>query len=93
MTREELLEQRSYWIAKASNEYWQKYKDNEDVGIMTAFEEGMEYADEHPDWRTILKAFWMFEQRGLIKEDLCFDPEHFIKTIIMEHWNDKPKAE
>lgn len=36
----------------------------------------------------LLKAFKMFDKYGLIKEDLCFDPEHFIETVILEHWND-----
>ena len=81
MTREELVEMREYEIANASNEYWKKH---EDTDAMTAFEDGVEWADKNPDWRLILKVFRLFDEHGLIRDDLCFDPEHFIRTVIME---------
>ena len=42
-----------------------------------------------PDTQTLLKIFRMFDKHGLIKEDLCFDPEHFMETVIREHWDDE----
>ena len=40
-----------------------------------------------PNVETILKAFWIFNECGLIKEDLQFDPEHFIRTVVVPGWN------
>ena len=48
MTREELLQMREYKVAQASTEYWKKNMDNDEVSIMTAFEDGVVWADEHP---------------------------------------------
>ena len=42
-----------------------------------------------PDTQTLLKIFRMFDEHGLIKDDLCFDPEHFMETVIREHWDDE----
>ena len=35
----------------------------------------------------ILKIYKIFEEHGLIKDDLCFDPEHFIETVVIEQLN------
>ena len=48
----------------------------------------MEKNLDKPSVEQLLHAFWMFDKHGLIKEDLCFDPEHFMETVILEHWND-----
>lgn len=48
MTREELLHMREYKVAQASTEYWSKNKNNDEVSIMTAFEDGVAWSDEHP---------------------------------------------
>ena len=32
-------------------------------------------ASKAPSTKALLKIFWMFDKHGLIKEDLCFDPE------------------
>lgn len=32
----------------------------------------------------IMKIYKIFEEAGLIKGDLCFDPEHFIETVVIE---------
>lgn len=44
-------------------------------------------ASKAPSTKALLKIFWMFDKHGLIKEDLCFDPEHFMETVIREKWN------
>jgi hypothetical protein len=51
--------------------------------------------DNRPSVETLLQAFWMFDHHGLIKDDLCFDPEHFMETVIREKWNnwDKEKRD
>ena len=36
---------------------------------------------------TLLKAFRIFNKCGLIKEDLQFDPEHYIRTVVIPGWN------
>jgi len=41
---------------------------------------------ECPSTETLLKVFWMFDEHGLIRDDLCFDPEHFMETVIKVHW-------
>lgn len=33
----------------------------------------------------LLNIFWFFDEHGLIKEDLCFDPEHFMETVAKVH--------
>ena len=48
MTREELVQMREYKVAQASTEYWNKNKDNDEVSIMTAFEDGVDWADDNP---------------------------------------------
>ena len=35
----------------------------------------------------LLKIYNMFDKYGLIRDDLSFDPEHFIETVIMEQLN------
>lgn len=42
-----------------------------------------------PDTKTLLKIFWMFDKHGLIRDDLCFNPEHFMETVIRVHWYDE----
>lgn len=42
--------------------------------------------EECPSTEVLLKIFWMFDEHGLIKDDLCFDPEHFMDTVIRVHW-------
>ena len=58
------------------------------TGNMFDFVRGAEWADKNPSVETLLKAFLEFDKHGLIKEDLCFDPEHFMRTVIKEHWNE-----
>lgn len=53
---------------------------------VTVWEKNVE---ESPSVDTLLKVFKMFEEHGLIKDGLSFDPEHFMETVIMEHWNDE----
>ena len=48
------------------------------------FVNGAQWSDEHPSVETMLKLFWFFDKHGLIKEDLCFDPEHFMETVAEE---------
>jgi len=35
----------------------------------------------------ILKIYKIFEEHGIIRNDLCFDPEHFIETVVIEQLN------
>lgn len=35
----------------------------------------------------LLKIYNMFDKYGLIRDDLSFDPEHFIETVIIEQLN------
>ena len=42
--------------------------------------------EECPSTETLLKIFWMFDEHGLIRDDLCFEPEHFMDTVIRTHW-------
>lgn len=35
----------------------------------------------------ILKIYKIFEEHGIIRDDLCFDPEHFIETVVIEQLN------
>ena len=44
------------------------------------------HREECPSTEVLLKIFWMFDEHGLIKDDLCFDPEHFMDTVIRVHW-------
>ena len=85
MTREELVKSTGYKIAQASTEYWNKNKNDDEVSIMTAFEDGIDWAEENPSTELLLKIFWFFDKHGLINHDLCFDPEHFIDTVAQEH--------
>lgn len=39
---------REYQVGTASTQYWNKNKGNDEVSIVTAFEEGAKWADEHP---------------------------------------------
>lgn len=45
-----------------------------------------------PSTELLMHAFKMFDEHGLIKDDLCFDPEHFIDTVIRPHWFDWPNV-
>lgn len=82
--KEYLAEERKKEINGAADNY-----DDETMGTgnMFDFKEGAEWSDNNPSVETLLKAFWEFDKHGLIKEDLCFDPEHFMRTVIKEHWN------
>lgn len=40
-----------------------------------------------PSIETLLKTFQIFKESGLIKEDLQFDPEHYIRTVVIPGWN------
>lgn len=53
------------------------------------FSIGAIWADHHPSISTLLKVFNMFEEHGLIKDDLSFDPEHFIRTVIIPNFKDE----
>lgn len=44
--------------------------------------------EEAPSTSLLLKVFHLFEKHGLIRDDLCFDPEHFMDTVIRPHWFD-----
>lgn len=44
--------------------------------------------DNRPTVETLLHVFRMFDQHGLIRDDLCFDPQHFMETVIIPHWYD-----
>jgi hypothetical protein len=44
--------------------------------------------ESKPSVETLLKAFHMFDEHGLLKGDLCFDPQHFMETVILPHWYD-----
>jgi len=41
------------------------------------------------DKDTVLEIFKIFDAAGLIRDDLSFDPEHFIETVILEKLNKK----
>lgn len=41
-----------------------------------------------PSKSTIMRIFKMFDNYGLLRDDLSFDPEHFIETTIIPHFND-----
>ena len=41
-----------------------------------------------PSTELLMKVFRIFDKHGLIRDDLCFDPEHFMETVVREHWND-----
>lgn len=43
--------------------------------------------DVAPSVEVLMKVFRIFDSHGLIKNDLCFDPEHFMETVVLEHWN------
>ena len=42
-----------------------------------------------PSIELLMKVFRIFDKHGLIRDDLCFDPEHFMETVVKEHWNDE----
>ena len=44
--------------------------------------------EEAPSTELLLKVFRLFDEHGLIRDDLCFDPEHFMETVIRPHWFD-----
>lgn len=86
MTREELVQMREYQVGAASNQYWNKNKDNDEVSIMTAFEDGVSWADEHP------KNPWIGVEEKPKKTDVyyvrtcqgCADMAYFDSSI--EKW-------
>ena len=41
-----------------------------------------------PSVKLLMKVFRIFDKHGLIRDDLCFDPEHFMETVVRYHWND-----
>ena len=41
-----------------------------------------------PSTKLLMKVFRVFDRHGLIRDDLCFDPEHFMETVVRFHWND-----
>ena len=41
-----------------------------------------------PSVELLMKVFRVFDKHGLIRDDLCFDPEHFMETVVREHWMD-----
>jgi hypothetical protein len=44
--------------------------------------------EDAPSTELLMHAFEMFDKHGLIRDDLCFDPEHFMDTVIRPHWFD-----
>ena len=46
-----------------------------------------EYKGVKYDKDMVMKIFKVFDEHGLIKDDLCFDPEHFIETVIIKQLN------
>jgi len=42
-----------------------------------------------PPTELLMKVFRIFDKHGLIRDDLCFDPEHFMETVVRVHWNDE----
>lgn len=32
----------------------------------------------------LLNIFWYLDSRGLIDPNICFDPEHFMDTVVKE---------
>ena len=44
--------------------------------------------ESKPSVETLLKVFHMFDEHGLLKGDLSFDPRHFMETVILPHWYD-----
>ena len=80
-------------IKKASLEFRNNTKECGDTIVtladrQIAFQYGAKWADEHPSVETMLKLFWFFDKHGLIADDLCFDPRHFMKTVAKEHFGD-----
>ena len=53
-----------------------------------SFEDGANWADINPSVETMLRLFWFFDKHGLIRDDLCFDPQHFMETVAKEHFPD-----
>lgn len=49
---------------------------------------GAMWADKHPSISTVLKLFKLFDEYDLIKDDLSFDPEHFIRTVIIPNFEE-----
>lgn len=47
-----------------------------------------EIREDAPSTELLMHAFEMFDKHGLIRDDLCFDPEHFMDTVIRPHWFD-----
>ena len=51
--------------------------------------DGMVWGVNHPSVEVIMKIFKIFDKHGLLKDDLCFDPEHYIRTrLINELYNE-----
>ena len=68
-------------IIEAAHEIYQSMYD-------FAYKKGYADGEKNPSVETMLKLFWEFDKHGLIRDDLCFDPEHFMETVIKFHWND-----
>lgn len=81
MTREELVQMREYQVAQASTEYWNKNKDNDNVSILTAFEDGVAWADAHPE------NPWISVKDRLPKCCTIPSTEQYIKN--RRYWNNK----
>lgn len=52
------------------------------IAVANAFAAGAHWADMNPTTEFILKVFQEFDKHHLFKEDLSFDPRHFIDTVI-----------
>lgn len=79
-------------IAKASKNYaYNDLKSNDTINLagMGGFALGAIWADNNPCLETLLKVFYMFDEHGLFKDNLCFDPQHFIETVIIPNFNNE----
>ena len=85
MTREELVNMRAYKVAQASTEYWYKNKNDKDVSIMTAFEDGVEWADNNPDnpWKNAKNEFPFVAKYAVCSKPVfvCIKDGHFEVAI------------
>lgn len=43
---------------------------------------------EVPSIEVAMRLYKLFNKHGLFKDDLCFEPEHFISTVILPKFND-----
>lgn len=86
----ELNERRAEEIRNKCREIESQFGDttnNDTLSLyMRAFREGVEWAEKTPSTNMLLQLFKFFEKHGLIRDDLCFDPEHFMETVVKVHW-------